>query len=422
MRDCRISWLVLFALCHASFSFSQCDKGGIDRSSVIDAKKHIIDFAFTHPNDNDQSLRWLLYDEDSKADIPIASVQYDAFPQSSTGRITLAQEPKTTDTYILSVSGLKFKGCTTPVKTTFVRVDTSTSKSIGVKAFPLSGVPTRDSADIYLSGSLNGAKGTHAAYTADEKVQLPIILPDSWFNRKDSAGEATHRSLEMAFLPAFDFKASTNPKADGNSVLIASGFRATFPLTDPAKPGSPDKRLFRDWLPYVGYALEGDKLFSDLNNLMHVTNYFNTRVFGSQVQFTFRPAFGVDVGANTRAPKTGLYSGSIVRPFAGAHVFLNLFTSKTWKRQAFIETDYTRWWPMHSEPNSFMDNSGKLQFSSVGTNPRDNVSTKFEYDFTEYFGFTVQHTYGELPPLFTKVKNQYTLGFVFKAGLQYKPK
>jgi hypothetical protein len=74
------------------------------------------------------------------------------------------------------------------------------------------------------------------------------------------------------------------------------------------------------------------------------------------------------------------------------------------------------------EPTFSPNQSGGLVLNSVGTNPRDYVTTKVEYDFGDYFGITVQHDYGELPPIFAKVKNKYTIGLVLKTGLVYKPK
>jgi len=131
---------------------------------------------------------------------------------------------------------------------------------------------------------------------------------------------------------------------------------------------------------------------------------------------------GLELGSNARAPKAGLYDGIVLRPAIGVHFYLNVFTSKDFKKTASIESDYVRRWPMYSEPNSVTDSSGKVQISSVGTNPRDYVTTKLNFDFDSYFGFTLQHDYGELPPLFTRVQNKYSVGLVFKMGLQYKPK
>ena len=118
----------------------------------------------------------------------------------------------------------------------------------------------------------------------------------------------------------------------------------------------------------------------------------------------------------------GAYAGGIVRPTAGLHVYLNLFKQASPGRQAFVESEYIRRWPLIGEPMFSELPSGALQLTSVGTNPRDNVNSKLEYDFGDYFGVTLQYNYGALPPVFTKVDNQYTIGFVLKTGLAYKPK
>lgn len=401
---------------------TQCNKGGLARSTSNDAGD-AIDFALDHPvsyTDEDHSVKWLLYDQDTRASIGIKAVHYDNPPRSSTGKITLTEALSGTHTYVLSATGLKFENCNETVQTNFVRVNNSPAKKAGVAAFPISAAPSRDSADIYLAGLIEGAQHTHAAYSADIKTQLPIILPDRWALVRDLKPLFT----EVAFLPSFDFKASTNSKSNSNSIVIGSGVRLTAPLTigQPASSGTSSKAFVRDWVPYLGYALESDKVFSDVNNTFRFLNYFNLRTFGTRLQPVLRPMIGLEVGSNARALKPGLYDGIVLRPAIGMHFYLNLFTSKDFKKTASIESDYVRRWPMYSEPNSVTDSSGKVQISSVGTNPRDYVTTKLSYDFDSYFGITLQHDYGELPPLFTKVQNKYSVGLVFKMGLQYKPK
>ena len=123
-----------------------------------------------------------------------------------------------------------------------------------------------------------------------------------------------------------------------------------------------------------------------------------------------------------KSPVSGAYAGGIARPSAGVHVYLNFFKAATPGRQAFVESEYIRRWPLRGEPLFSQDKSGNLVLNSVGTSPRDYVTTKIEFDFVDYFGITLQHDYGELPPVFTKVNNKYTIGLVLKTGLVYKPK
>lgn len=403
-----------------SWAADTCNKGGLARSTVITDAGDAIDFALDHPvayTDDDHSVQWLIYDENTKAAILIKEVHYDSPPHSSTGRITTNEPLNSTDTYVLSATGLRFENCSQPVQTNFVRINHSPAKKSGVSAFPLSAASSRDAADIYLGGFIDGAQHTHAAYTADIKTQLPVILPDSWPIVRGLKPLFT----EAAFLPSFDFKASTNSKTNSNSIVIGSGVRLIAPLTS-EKPGAPSRALFRDWLPYLGWALEADKPFSDVNNTFRFLNYFNLRTFGTRLQPVFKPMLGLELGSNARAAGTGLYNGAIARPAIGMHFYLNLFTSKDFKKTASIESDYVRRWPLNREPNSISDSSGKVVLTSPGTNPRDYVTTKLSYDFNSYFGLTLQHDYGELPPLFTKVQNKYSVGLVFKMGLQYKPK
>jgi YD repeat-containing protein len=412
-----------------SFVEAQCNKGGIRRSSLIsNSGEAVIDFALDHPvsyTDTDQTVIWLLYDQDGHRQVQIKSIHYDASPHSSSGLITIREQLNASGTYILSAAGLKFENCSQTVQTNYVRVNTSAPKKTGVTSFPVSAAPSRDSADIYLSGLISGAQHSHAAYTADVKTQLPVILPDAWFVGKDPSGKPRYGPAEVAFIPSFDFKASTNSKSNSNAIVIGSGLRFTVPLTNGSPVstgGQPSASFFRDWVPYVGYALESDKQFTDVNNTLTIQNYFNVRTFGTQLQLVLRPMLGVEVGSNARAPQPNLYGGAILRPTVGLHAFLNLFTSKDFKKTASVESDYVERWPMYAEPNSITNSAGKVQVTSVGTNPRGYVTAKLTYNFDSYFGLTLQYDNGRLPPLFTKVQNAYSVGLVFKMGLQYKPK
>lgn len=405
---------------------SQCNKGGLDGSTLLSSSGgRELDFKLTRPVAYPVppgTVVWALYDLSTHSPVLLDSAEFTedqnrpGVPRGSNGgKITAHSILNNKDTYILSVRNLKFRGCNTPIQTNYTRVSI---RPKGVHSYPLAVVSSRDSSDVYLSGLVNGAQGTHASYTADVKLQLPVFFPDTFLGGTTPSGTKKVRLYELAFLSSFDFKASTDPKSNGNSVLIGAGVRATVPV---AAGSHARGRLITDWLPYLGYVLEADKNFSNLNDILQFLNYFNTPAYGKTLQFTARPVVGLEAGGNSKTAKGAVYQGTIVRPQGGLHIYANLFRNKTFTRAAFIESDYRRRWPLHTEPASSSDSSGKLTFTK-GTSPRDYVSTKIGYDFTQYFGFSIQHDYGSLPPLFTKVQNKYTFGLTFKMGLQYKPK
>jgi hypothetical protein len=49
----------------------------------------------------------------------------------------------------------------------------------------------------------------------------------------------------------------------------------------------------------------------------------------------------------------------------------------------------------------------------LGTQARHNVDSKISYNFTKYLGISFEHTYGSLPPIFTRNEHSFALGFTF---------
>lgn len=423
----RFSLLLIGALALVSFAAAkdQCDRAGID-NSTWDQKSGVLSVAFKVPiktpgiGDN---VRWSVFDQTDGQAAPLdsSSVEYSRTSTNPPTDSTSATVPIALDKthkYLVSAVNLQFKQCANSASVNaFAKIgiktaDASASKppaSTG-KGFAVSAAKGRDDADLYLAGLISGAEGTKASYTADIKVQFRYLLTNA------SAGGEEHNKFRSSlwFVPNFDLKASTDPKADGNSVTMGMAFPFGRPL---------NTRTFT-WVD-LEPAIQGesDKQFSDINMIFRFRSYFLMRVFGSgRLQLLPQPFLGLETGGNVRSPVSGAYPGGIARPSAGLHVYLNFFKSSSPGRQAFIESEYIRRWPLLSEPTFSPNQSGTLVLKSVGTNPRDYVTTKMEYDFVDYFGITVQHDYGELPPVFTKVKNKYTIGLVLKTGLVYKPK
>ena len=424
MRCCRLLLFGTLLLVSRAVAKDRCDKAGID-NSTWDPKSGVLSVAFKVPimtPANGDNVLWSVFDQtDGKAvAIDSGSVEYartsSNLPTDFTSVIFRASLDGT-HKYLVSAVNLKFKQCPNSASViAFSKVSIKTAAATStkptasmVKAFAISSAKGRDDADLYLAGLISGAEGTKASYTADIKAQFRYLLTNA------SSGGEEHNKFRSSlwFVPNFDLKASTDPKADGNSVTMGMAFPFGRPL---------NTKTFT-WVD-LEPAIQGesDKQFSDINTIFRFRSYILMRVFGNgRLQLLPQPFLGLETGGNMRSPVSGAYPGGIARPSAGLHVYLNFFKSSAPGRQAFIESEYIRRWPLLSEP-TFSNQSGTLVLNSVGTNPRDYVTTKVEYDFVDYFGITVQYDYGELPPVFTKVKNKYTIGLVLKTGLVYKPK
>lgn len=367
------------------------------------------------------STRWSIFDRTDQVVLHIdaQTVEYHRVspaPDTISTGVTFHAPLVGSHQYIVSAADIVFPGCQKPVDN-FATISiepqpgpANPPQSVKTaKAFALSDTKGRDDSDVYIAGLLNGAQGTEASYTADIKIQFHTIL-----SQISSEGPNNKFRPNLWFVPSFDFKASTDPKADGNSVTMALAF--PFGMRLPNKTFT-----FLNFEPTV--LAESDKQFQDMNVIGRMRSYFLVKTLGSnRLQLTPQPFLGLEGGVNAKTPTTAAYPSNIARPNAGIHVYLNLFNSGDSGRQAFVESEFIRRWPLLGEPIFSQDKSGNLVLVSSGTSPRDYVTTKLEYDFVSYFGITLQHDYGALPPVFTKVHNKYTVGLVLKKGLTYKPK
>jgi hypothetical protein len=405
-------------------SKDQCDKAGLD-NPTWDQESGQLSVSFkvpiTTPLSGDDVL-WSVFDQtDGKAAaIDPGTIIYDRTSSNPSTESTSAAFPVSLDKshqYLISVVKLKFAQCLDFTSASaFAKIAIKQARAVPAKPpestakeFAISAAKGRDDADLYLAGLINGAEGTKAAYTADIKAQFRYLLTPA------SSGGADNKFRPgIWFVPNFNLTASTNPQADGNSVTMGVAFPFGLPLNN---------KTFT-WVD-IEPAVQGesDKQFRDINTIFRLRSYFLMRVFGSgRLQLLPQPFLGFETGGNARSPVPGAYPGGIARPNAGVHMYFNFFKSSKPGRQAFIESEYIRRWPLLGEPIFSQTSSGALVLSSVGTSPRDYVTTKAEYDFEDYFGITLQHDYGMLPPVFNKVNNKYTIGLVLKTGLVYKPK
>jgi hypothetical protein len=308
------------------------------------------------------------------------------------------------DTYILSIPGLTFNGCK-PTKLAFTTVSIPKPPTPGQR--PKEPSPFADAkstgradSDIYIAGQLDGAKGTSAVKTIDAKVQLPIAI--SLFRKNQD------------LIPFFDFKMSSNKKADADSLKMGAIIRSTFVT---------DRRWLRDIVWDTEGRIEGNKNFKNMNGLWANTAYFLPPVIGSgKAQLFLQPFVGLELGGNLRSPVKAAEHRGIARATAGASAYLNFFTGHRLADAISLQTDYIRRWPLIGEISFTEDADKKLIPLFIGRNPRDYVQTKVQFEMSKYFAITVGHEYGALPPNFKLVDNKYSVGFVYKKRLLFRPK
>lgn len=321
-----------------------------------------------------------------------------------TAEVHYAAPLRAGDTYILSVPGLTFNGCK-PKKLAFTTVVVVTPPTPGQapsepSPFAESKSTGRADSDIYVAGQLDGAKGSGAVKTLDAKVQLPIGV--SLFRENQD------------FIPFFDFKVSSNRKADADSLKLGAMIRSPFNVNRP-------------WLTNLVWdtegRIEGNKNFKNVNAIWANNLHLLPQVIGSgKAQLFVQPFVGLELGKNLTSPVAEAENRGVARAVGGASAYLNFFTGNRLADAISLQTDYVRRWPLRGEISFTADDGGKLIPLFIGRGPRDYVQTKVQFEMSKYFAITLGHEYGSLPPNFKLVDNKYSVGFVYKKRLLFRPR
>lgn len=308
------------------------------------------------------------------------------------------------DTYILSIPNLTFNGCK-PKKLAFTTVVVLTPTPAGQtppepSPFVESKSTGRADSDIYIAGQLEGAKGSSAVKTLDAKIQLPIGI--SLFRENQD------------LVPFLDLKTSSNKKADADSLKVGALIRSPFTTDQP-------------WLTNIVWdtegRIEGNKNFKNVNAIWANSVHFLPPVIGSgKAQLFIQPFVGLELGGNMRSPVEEAEHRGIARATAGGSAYLNFFTGNSLVDAISLQTDYVRRWPLRGEISFTEDDSKNLVPLFIGRNPRDYVQTKVQFEMSKYFAITLGHEYGALPPNFKLVDNKYSVGFVYKKRLIFRPR
>lgn len=236
------------------------------------------------------------------------------------------------------------------------------------------------------------------------KVELPI-------------GVSIFRE-QQDLIPYIDLKASSNKKADADSLKFGAIIRSPFNVKNEAL-----NKVVTNVVWDIDGRIEGNKNLKFINGVLGNTFYFVTPVIGSEkVQLYVQPFVGLEIGNNLKTPVTQARNQKILRPNIGSSLYLNFFTGNKLLDSSSLQIDYIRRWLLRREVGVDKDNNGNFIPVFVGKGPRDYVQTKFQFDFTKYFGVAIGYDYGRIPPTFNLVDSRFSVGFVYKKQLSYRPK
>lgn len=273
---------------------------------------------------------------------------------------------------------------------------------------------TKSASDFYVNGSFLAGGNTKPIYALDTKFNL--------FATSD-------RMKVFSFLPGLTAAARINQsvqppngrtRIDPDSMSAA----ASFWRLDPIQKG------FLYGISTQLDAVRGEfSRASASSNLMAglVSTFVLRPVVRSSTAFTFYPVAGLEGGWNLNQPST--FAGTpvnlnnytrILRGVAGADTSFNIFRADDLTDSVFsIGGSYRYRALAAAEP--LVTFHGPDATVALTTKPRHWVETHVTYYPWPYFGLDVSYQYGSLPPVFSFVNHQVTIGLLLQATQKNKP-
>jgi hypothetical protein len=356
---------------------------------------------------------WIVYERNTTSNQRLFLERVDALGLAPTS------DEKHVDLYLAEqVSGnpaIKEVQILLATKTDLVRVDPLTSPSQLAIPMPQAGAlaaaKSKSDADIYFNGSYTAVLGGDPVYDIDTFAgyMWAIQKGDGYFGRLGLYGQ---------------LRTKMSAKADPNSFLTYAVYQNV--LGNGGWWGPFQSPIFN----YRLFGAEFDRSATQLNliNSPVITlpfrpvappNQENSKVTAwPQFNLLFGTEF-VDVRKSVLAP-TGHWH---TRGLLGA----TFATGYAPKIKSFDSWQLTSSWQVRlpSAPEIFYDDrfapidptTGKPNLKKtppmLGTQPRHSFDTKFTYNYAPWGGFTLEHTYGSLPPIFNKTDQSFALGLTF---------
>jgi len=275
------------------------------------------------------------------------------------------------------------------------------------------GADSKDSADVYVSGSYSPRIGSPAQYSYD--VAIGYGLP--YFNKRDPALGRAGFSVTGA--------ADQRPNLDPDS-YYAGAFWQAYPMRTPH--GALQGAVFQlDSGGELTRKKLGDAKTKTSNFLAPAPRLeFPLRLYpwpGQSVTgvfLTLRPIIGVDWGRNFQNPSQGDGSGLMARAMAGADFSLTDKPKKPFLHSLSVSSSWRGRYPWRKEidtTSKYNPTSQDFDYSfGLTTKPRNHITSKLDWKWAEYFGLTASHELGAQPPLFNYVDHSVTIGLTFSGS------
>jgi hypothetical protein len=281
------------------------------------------------------------------------------------------------------------------------------------KAKTIVGADSKDSADVYINGSYSPRIGSPAQYSYD--VAIGYGLP--YFSQ---AQPALGR-IGLSIMGAADKRPNLDPDS-----YYAGAFWQAYPVRTPQGPlqgvvfqldsgGELTRKKLGSAHTKTSDFLAPAPRFEFPMRLYPWPGHSVTGVF-----LTVRPIAGLDWGHNFQNALQPDGSGLMARGMAGSDFSLTYKPKKPFFYSLSISSSWRGRYPLRKEiDTTSVYNPAKQDFDytfNVTRKPRNHVSSKLDWKWTEFFGITVSHELGAVPPLFNYTDHKVTVGFTFSAS------
>jgi|GEM_PF-2616160 len=321
------------------------------------------------------------------------------------------------DAFYLFTPNLLFKGApakTVPMRQIVIQKSTDANNNevvtreestiVPQPAWGLAKSKGRDDSDIYVSYELTAARGIATTGTGDLKVAIPFF--------------ANFWSRTSKFSPLVDIKASSNEKADPDSLKF--GLEWFLPLHVGQDPDA-------TW-PYTAVDLintgkiEAPKNFDNINAIWETRWLFPSSHFpwnGKNFRMFLDPFAGTEIGKNLKSPVEEVEGKGLARAMVGANLTVQIPVRNLVALKGFEFTSaYIRRWPLKRELTIDKDADGNFVSLVINKAPKDYSDSKFVIKINDYFGPYIGYEWGRLPPNFELVDHKWTFGILFKSKVR----
>jgi hypothetical protein len=254
----------------------------------------------------------------------------------------------------------------------------------------LSKAQSRNDANYYFNGSVDGATGRRAYYNFDIKY----LYQTDW---------------KALFYPSFlvDSTGSTDPNGSPDTVNI--GFIWQPELW----------KISDHWHLYlqVNPKMEADQKFEDVNGLFtaRITPSYLYSTANNKWYVSLNPFAGFEGGYNFANPISAAKNKSIARGIWGGEVVINRNLEYQYLKGVSLDASFVDRIIAQKETVSQINSSGQFTVHSSNSTPKNYTDVKIAFDLNDYFSATMEYQYGQVPPVYKLVENRYLLGITFKA-------